>query len=554
MLPNISVEVIGLLVGTNTGDFLDDANPAEIIKDFLTNERYGAGFPLDNLDDPTALSGSSFAEYCQASSLLVSTFLDGHQKAIEWLDALTKLCNTAMFFSGKKLKFRPFGDVDLSDNSATWAANMTPVYDLTDDQFLPWAAAELGSEPKPGQDDPILGTRTNSADADNWLSIEYTDRSNFYNSTTITVDDQGLVDTYGLRIGDSIQGRAFCNSTSAKNSAQLIMQRKAYVRNFPIKFQLGWQYCLLEPMDIVSLTGRYGDLYLQEQPVRILSIEEDDGGKLTIEGEAIPTGAPTPPIVKELIELDGTATVEGLGPFTLTTSGLTTTEPDDIIIIHVTMLQNSLVPHTALDDIPRVDSIVSSTGLTINVRHGPEVIEGFPCGLSAPDCVGAVVVYWAHASSILASETFTITFNTGVGIAAGMVGVGAFKNVNVSSPFDPSSILPSTVTNMTATGSWPYSDSVATVYRNTALVGCLSGWAALGGGVQNINLFNHISNQQASQVFVGLSVTACQSWKPATDRITLTQEDFHCAGGRCAFAEPNWWWSYVDALRPRFVY
>ncbi len=296
VLPNIGVEVIGFLVGINTGSFTSDANPANIITDFLTNTRYGAQFPPANLDDLTTLTGTSYAEYCQAAQLLVSVALDGHQKAIEWLGSLAKLTNTAMFFSGKLLKFKPYGDLALAVNGTTWTPNLVPEYELTDFHFLPWRQHEPGREPQPGEDDPILVTRSNQADADNWLSIEYTDRLNFYNSTTLTVNDQGNTDTFGLRIGDSINGRAFCVAAPAQISAQLVLQRKTVIRNTPYKIQVGWQFARLEPMDIVLLTGRYADLYLSQQPVRILSIEEDDAGGLTIEAEELQTGASAPPL------------------------------------------------------------------------------------------------------------------------------------------------------------------------------------------------------------------------------------------------------------------
>lgn len=561
VLPNIAVEAIGLEVGINTGSLTSDANPANAITDFLTNPRYGAGFPSANLDDLTTLTGMSFAEYCQAAPLLISVSLDGHQKAIEWLDSISKLCNSAMVFSGKLLQFIPFGDLTLNNNGAMWTPNLTPVYDLTDHHFLPWRQHELGREPSPGEDDPILVTRTNAADAYNWRSIEYTDRSNFYNSTTLTVNDQGLTDTYGLRIGDSIQGRAFCNVTSAQVSAQLTIQRDEYIRNTPYKIQIGWQYARLIPMDIITLTGRYADMYLDLQPVRILSIEEDDQGGLTVEAEEIQTGVSAPIPVPVPIELDGIASAQGLGPFALTTSGLTTTKTDDIIVIHVTMLQDNLIPHTSLDDIPRVDSIVSSSGLVINVRGGPYTFNDSllgsngpspPCGLGAP-CAGSVEVYWAHSTGILSGETFTVTFNPS-GIAAGLVSVSAFANVNVSSPFDANPGLPAVHANMTNTDvGWPFVDNVSTNGNNTALVGSLSSWSPLGGGVENIELSGGIiTNTQAIQVFVGIFTTMGTSWQLQPTRLSLSTVNFNCSGGRCSSSEPNWWFGVVDALKPRF--
>src|SRR5215469_9708717 len=46
-LPNFSFEVQGLYSSTGSNGL--DANPAAIVADFLTNPRYGAGFPAANL-------------------------------------------------------------------------------------------------------------------------------------------------------------------------------------------------------------------------------------------------------------------------------------------------------------------------------------------------------------------------------------------------------------------------------------------------------------------------------------------------------------------------
>jgi len=63
-LPNFSFEVHGLLSGSGTNGL--DANPAAIIADFLTNPRYGAGFPAANLGDLTA-----YSTYCRALGIML---------------------------------------------------------------------------------------------------------------------------------------------------------------------------------------------------------------------------------------------------------------------------------------------------------------------------------------------------------------------------------------------------------------------------------------------------------------------------------------------------
>ena len=73
--------------------------------------------------------------------------------------------------------------------------------------------------------------------------------------------------------------------------AQAILQRELYVRtNFT--FKLSWEYCLLDPMDIVTLTDT--NLGLSNYPVRIIEIEEDDKGLLAFTCEELVTGVSTP--------------------------------------------------------------------------------------------------------------------------------------------------------------------------------------------------------------------------------------------------------------------
>ena len=72
--------------------------------------------------------------------------------------------------------------------------------------------------------------------------------------------------------------------------AQLILQRQLYVRA-KYAFKLGFEYCLLDPMDIVQITDL--NLGLQGTPIRITSIEEDDEGNLSLEAEELVFGVST---------------------------------------------------------------------------------------------------------------------------------------------------------------------------------------------------------------------------------------------------------------------
>ena len=96
-LPNFSVEVIGIESGSGVNGY--DANPAAIITDFLTNPRYGAGFPPANLD-----SLSTYSEYCDAAGLFLSPLLDTQQEAQQSLADIVKITNSAIVWSGAIVK------------------------------------------------------------------------------------------------------------------------------------------------------------------------------------------------------------------------------------------------------------------------------------------------------------------------------------------------------------------------------------------------------------------------------------------------------------------
>jgi Putative phage tail protein len=279
-LPNLSFEIYGIAAGTAGPDYPRDARPDRIVTELLTNPRYGAGFPAAHLD--TAHSLADWGTYCQAAELAMSLLLDKQQPAARWLEEVAQLTASAVVWSGNLLKIIPYGDTALVANGASWNPDLTWQYSLGDGDFLRWQESEGGS-------DPVLLSRTDPAQITNWLSLEYMDSGNSYNPQLVVVFDQGLIDQYGIRSEPPVQAHEFTNPTSAGIAAQLLLQRKAYVRN-TYRFKLGWRYALLEPMDIVQLTD--ATLGLDRKAVRITAIEEDDNGELTVTAEEIPEVTP----------------------------------------------------------------------------------------------------------------------------------------------------------------------------------------------------------------------------------------------------------------------
>ena len=69
--------------------------------------------------------------------------------------------------------------------------------------------------------------------------------------------------------------------------ASCILQRALYIRN-TYKFRLSWEYCLLDPMDLVTVADSI--LGLSNAAIRITEIEEDENGFLQRHRGGIPAG------------------------------------------------------------------------------------------------------------------------------------------------------------------------------------------------------------------------------------------------------------------------
>ena len=268
-LPNFNFEVLGIFEGT--GGPYGDANCAQVVQDFLTNPYYGAGLPQQFLGDM-----GSFSAYTLSAGLWISPVFDQSQDAASLIDDIATQCNAAFVWSGSTLNLVPYGDAPIAGNGATWAPPSNPLFSLTDDDFL-----------YESDNDPVSVERARAADQINALGIEYLNRYNAYNADVVWARDEASIAVFGLRQSSTpASAHYFCDGGAAQVSVNLQLGRQA-VRN-KYTFKLGWQYCMLDPMDIVSITDVF--LGIADKPVRILSIEEsewsgNDGGALTITAE-----------------------------------------------------------------------------------------------------------------------------------------------------------------------------------------------------------------------------------------------------------------------------
>lgn len=249
-----------------------DAMPNAIVADVLTDPNHGLELPSSMLGDWT-----SFAQYCQAVGLFLSPVMNQGEPANGPLSRLFQIANCAPFWSDGTLKVVPYGDTAVTGNGITWTPNSTPLYALTDSDFL--------------GDPPVTMQRTPSAQAYNRVTVEYEDRAFQYNSQTQEAKDDAAIAQAGMVLSmPQLSFHEIKVGSVARTVAQLALQRALYVRN-TYTFTLPLNFALLEPMDLVTLTDP--GLGLSAYPVRLTSVTWTEQDTLECEAEDWPFGTAT---------------------------------------------------------------------------------------------------------------------------------------------------------------------------------------------------------------------------------------------------------------------
>ena len=294
-IPMNWVEAVCNLSGTMPGTV--DANPADIIDDLLTSTQYGM-LPGSSIIDST--SWTQYKTYCQAQGIFLSPVLQGQEKCNQIIDRWATLSNSWIFWSGNVLKFIPLGDSTITANGVTYTPTNPVIYNLTIANFI-------------DQKSPVTVMRKDPADCFNRTVLEINDRTMQYNSNPCEYKDQTLIDLYGLRDASSSSASDICDYNVGMICAALVGKRTAYIRN-TYKFKLSYQYVLLEPGDIVTLTDPNNEA-INLLPVRIQTVQEnaDDTLSFTAEeftgvvGTIYPTTAATstPTVNNQLVSPGG---------------------------------------------------------------------------------------------------------------------------------------------------------------------------------------------------------------------------------------------------------
>lgn len=281
--PQHSFEVQGLLYGVNVPAGADDASAADVIYDFLTNANYGVPGWQTGWTDSFKSGAASLYNYTLANGLLFSPIVDSQESAQSVLTRWMQILNVAPVWSQGVLRIVPYGDAAATGNSVTYTPDLTPIYSITDDDYI------VG---KGGQ--PVLCDRRDPADVYNQLVLEVVDRGNNYNVTPVEVKDEGYINQFGYNPQPSvIQAHEYADLTTARTAAQLILQRQIYQGRNVYTFTLPVNFCLLEPMDLIEISDP--NLGIDRLIVRVITVDEAEGDKgdikITAEDPDIGSGA-----------------------------------------------------------------------------------------------------------------------------------------------------------------------------------------------------------------------------------------------------------------------
>jgi hypothetical protein len=259
---------------TQLGGGVCDADPKDVVTDFLTNASCGVpGWAAGLIGDL-----SDYSLYCRANNLLLSPVLESQSSAASVLEEWLTATNSAAFWSEGVLKIRPYGDAAATGNAVTWTPDLTPAYDLTEDDLVA------------GDDGAAVSIEIlDQSDAYNIVQFEFLDRANQYNVGIATAQDLDNIVTYGPRKQDPTTVHCICDAAIARQAVQLYGQRVLYTRE-KYSFKLPWNFALLEPTDYVTLSTASDSLALDRVLVRITEISEDGDGLLAVTAEGVPAG------------------------------------------------------------------------------------------------------------------------------------------------------------------------------------------------------------------------------------------------------------------------
>lgn len=283
-IPNITAELTGF-VPFNLGT-IDDAEPSAILVHYCTDPNDGANFNNLNTAQIQGAGVLTYQSYCIAMGFLLSYYEATQRSAIDFIKEMLRVTNSDAWTSAGQLNILPYADTSVTGNGRTYTPNLTPLFAFTDDDLRPpGSAAAAGA-------DPIIIDRKPLDQTYNVVLVEYLDRSNAYNTAIARATDAQDILVNGMRTMATLTFHQITSGAVAQMVAQLILQRQLYIRR-QFTFSVRADYCLLEPMDLVSITDT--GMGIINKLVRLIEVDDDQNDNLTMIAEDMLVGSASAP-------------------------------------------------------------------------------------------------------------------------------------------------------------------------------------------------------------------------------------------------------------------
>ncbi len=236
----------------NIATVASDENPAVIMKDLLTNDRYGAG-----IDESTYINTASFTaaeEFCDANGLRFSFAIDKLRPVLDWIDFINSHFQGYLYFSEGKI-------------SLGILKEETSVFTITRDNLV----IEEGENPDP----PVQIEKRVTSETANRIEVTWRNRGKNYDTSVAIAMDEVDQRVTGKVRKKTIQLIGITNKDLAQKTAYRLLFESMY-RFSTYNFILSYQNMLLEVGDVGTLSDGF---LLTNEKIRITSIEEDKDGR-----------------------------------------------------------------------------------------------------------------------------------------------------------------------------------------------------------------------------------------------------------------------------------
>jgi len=231
-----------------------DENPSYIIRNLLTNARYGLG--LIEADSLNTDSFDSVAEYCELNNLKISLAINEQKPIWDWIDYICSHFGGFRYRSGGKISIGVFKEE-------------SSVATLTQDNLV-----VSSDEP------PVQIRKRRYTETYNRIEIQWTDRDADYDASVAVANDEVDQRITGQMRKKTINLAGITDANYAQKMAYRMLIESLYRHSF-YSFILTYKDMLLEVNDVCTLND---GILLSSEKIRITSVSEDkDGRGLIIE-------------------------------------------------------------------------------------------------------------------------------------------------------------------------------------------------------------------------------------------------------------------------------